>query len=184
MNEQNFLKQMQFLVTGDYILAEVELALYSAVRTTGGVPLDGSSAPTAVDDGASFDDGDTADLHFTLPHDYNPTNDICRLVLLEVPSADAAHTTDLGITTAQSIFRDGAAEDATVSTAVAEDATASTDQLVREQVIDISGRGYQPGDHIRLLLDGNGNGTTEIILVGLKLRYGSSLVADDIDARQ
>lgn len=184
MNEQNFLKQTQFLVTGDYMLRDVELPLMSALRAANGTMLATGTAPTLVDDGISFANGETCSLQFTLSHDYDPTNDICRLVLVEIPSGDSADTTDLGITTTQSIFRDGAAEDTTVSTAVAEAATASTGKLVREQVIDISGRGYQPGDHIQLLLDGNGSSSTEIVICSVRLRYGSSLVANDMDARQ
>ncbi len=131
MNEQNFLKQIQFLVTGDYMLKDIELPLMSALRATDGTMLATGTAPTLLDDGISFNDSDTCSLQFTLPHDYDPTNDICRIVLIEIPSADAAHTTDIGITTVQSIFRAGSAEDATAGAAVAESATASTDRLVR-----------------------------------------------------
>lgn len=184
MNEGNFLSQANNIVTGDVILAERVLPIYDAVRVaaTGGL-VTTATAPTAVATGIQFDDAETATLYITVPQDYDPVQDIMRVVLLEVPSADAAHTTDLGLTTAQNLFRDGAAVDATVVDAVAEDATASTGALVRENILDISGQGYQPGDVIQRVLDANNSGTTELILLGAKLRYGSSFVAYDKNAR-
>ena len=191
MNEQNFVKRMNFLATGDFFLAEKEIPL-SAVRdaTSGLSPFGedggtGSTAitPDAVLDGISFDDGETALLQFTIPMDYEQGKDKIALRLHEVPSANAADTTDLGITTAQSIFRAGAAEITTASTAKAEAATSSVGQLVRENVLDISGRGYQPGDTIQLTLDANNSSTTEIILVGIDLIYGSCVAAYNDDDR-
>lgn len=178
MNEQNFLRQVNDIVTGDYFLREVELPLISSVLVAAsGIPVSASTAPTATTAGISFDDSETALLKFTLPFDYDPHVDICEIVLSEVPSADAAHTTDLGLTTAQNLYRDGAAVDATAVDAVAEDATASTGALVRENILDISGQGYEPGDVIIRTLDANNSGTTELVLLGAKLRYGSSFVA-------
>ena len=81
----------------------------------------------------------------------------------------------MGLTTAQALYRDGAAVDNTVAAAVAEDATASTGALVRESVLDISGNGYKPGDRIRRTLDANNSGTTELILLGIDLIYGSCI---------
>lgn len=184
MNEANLLQRIDALVTGDYFLREVELPLHGHIRASNDyLPLVTGDVPTWVQNGISFDDGETAFLDFNIPQDYAQNKDLCALRLRVVPSADAAHTTDIGITTAQSIFRDGEAEDATVSTAVAESATASTGQLVREAVLDISGRSYEPGDHVRLTLDVNNSGTTELILLGIDLIYGGTLAAYNADDR-
>lgn len=177
-NEQNIIQRLNGVVTGDQFLREVELPLHGHIRASNDyLPLVTGDVPTWVEDGISFDDGETAFLDFNIPMDYAPDQDLCALRLHLWPSADAAHTTDIGITTAQSIFRAGAAEDATVSDAVAETATASTGQLVREAILDISGRGYEPGDHVRLTLDVNNSGTTELILLGMDLIYGGTLAA-------
>ncbi len=174
MNEANFVARLNSIVTGSRFLRERELPLHGHIRASDDYyPLVTGDAPTWSINGISFDDGETALLDFTLPQDYDEGVDACALRLIEVPSADAAHTTDLGITTAQSIFRPGSAVDATASSAVAESATASTDQLTRENVLNISGRGYKPGDHIRLTLDANNSAGTEIILLGMGLIYGS-----------
>jgi len=184
MNEANLIQRLNDLVTGDMFLREIELPLMSAVRVAAdGTPLGGSSAPTLTTAGASFDDGETALLHFDVPMDYAANKGICALRLHLVPAADAAHTTDMGVTTAQSIYRAGAAVNATASTAVAETATASTGALVREAILDLSGRSYQPGDHVILTLDANNSGTTELILLGVDLIYGGTLAAYNDDDR-
>ncbi len=54
MNEQNFLKQTQFFVTGDYMLKDIELPLMSALRATDGTMLATGTAPTLLDDGISY----------------------------------------------------------------------------------------------------------------------------------
>ncbi|MBU1067694.1 hypothetical protein KKE60_07885, partial [Patescibacteria group bacterium] len=168
MNEGNFLKRLSGIISGSRFLREKELSLHGHVRASDDyLPLVTGDAPTWVEGGIQFDDGETAFLDFDIPQDYDVGIDACALRLHLVPSADAAHTTDMGITTAQSIYRAGAAVDATASTAVAETATASTGVLVRESVLDISSRGYQPGDRIRLTLDANNSGTTELILLGI-----------------
>lgn len=180
MNEREILTQLKETITGDPIIVERELNIYDAVRVAadGGAVLK-TTAPTRVAAGIQFDDGETATLKLVIPEDYDAGRDMLALVLLEVPSADAAHTTDLGVTTAQSLYRAGAAVDTDTITAVAEDATASTDQLVRENVLDLSGNGYQGGDVVLLTLDANNSGTTELILLGGKMRYGSDIVAYD-----
>jgi len=184
MNQVNFVQRMNGLATGDMFLREVELPMFSAVRVTStGAVMTAATAPTLTTAGASFDDSETALLHIDIPMDYAQEKDICALRLHLIPSANAAHTTDMGVTTAQSIYRAGAAVDATAATAVAETATASTGLLTREAILDISGSGYKPGDHIVRTLDANNSGTTELILLGVDLIYGGTLAAYNDDDR-
>lgn len=178
MSGGDFVRGLNDIVSGSKFLKEVELPIFAAVRVTAdGGDVGTGTAPTAVVKGIQFDDAETALLCFDIPMDYDESVDICALRLHEVPATDSLHTTDLGITTAQSIFRAGAAVDETVSDAVAESATVSTDEPVRENVLDISGRGYKPGDHIQLLLDANNSSTTELILLGIDLIFGSCVAA-------
>ena len=176
MNEGNFVSRMNSLVSGSRFLREVELAMHGHIRASNDyLPLVTGDVPTWVQDGIQFDDGETAFLDFNIPQDYDEGVDACALRLHLMPSADAAHTTDMGLTTAQALYRDGAAVDNTTVNAVTETATASSDQLVRESVLDLSGNTYKPGDRIRRTLDANNSGTTELILLGIDLIYGSCI---------
>lgn len=184
MNAGAFLARLNEVITGDKFLREVELPLHGHVRASNDyLPLVTSDAPTWVEAGIQFDDGETAFLDFNIPQDYDQSLDLCALRLHLVPSANAAHTTDMGITTAQAIYRAGAAVDNTVRTATAETATASTGALVRESILDLSASGYQPGDRVRLTLDANNSGTTELILLGIDLIYSGDLAAYNDDDR-
>lgn len=183
MNEANILKTIGDLVTGDGFLREEVLPMHAHIRASNDyLPLVTGDVPTWAATGISFADTETVFLDFDIPMDYDTAKDVCALRLKVVPAADAADTTDIGITTAQSIYRVGAAVDTTVSDAVAETATASTGALVREPILDISGRGYEPGDHVRLTLDVNSEGT-ELILLSLGLVYAGDLAAYNDDDR-
>lgn len=184
MNAGNFLAELNGIITGDKFLVEKELSLNGHIRASNDyLPLVTGDAPTWVEDGIQFDDGETAFLDFDLPMDYDQSMDLCALRLHLMPAADAAHTTDMGLTTAQALYRAGAAVDNTVAAAVAETATASTGALVRESDLDISGNGYRPGDRIRRTLDANNSGTTELILLSIDLIYSSCVAAFDSDDR-
>ncbi len=174
LNLQNF----NDIITGFKFLREIELPLNGHIRASNDyLPLASGDVPTWVEDGISFDDGETAFLDFDIPQDYDKSLDLCGIRLHLMPSVDAAHTTDMGITTAQSIYRAGVAEITTTRSAVVETATVSTSKLVREAVLDISGSGYQPGDHVRVTLDANNSGTTELILLGINFIYSGDVAA-------
>lgn len=184
MTGGNFLSRLNDIVSGTRFLREVELPLHGHIRASNDyLPLVTGDAPTWVEDGISFDDGETAFLDFDIPQDYDESVDACAIRLHLMPSADAAHTTDMGLTTAQALYRAAAAVDNTTVDAVAETATVSSSKLVREAVLDISGNGYKPGDHIRRTLDANNSGTTELILLGIDLIYGGDLAAFNDDDR-
>lgn len=159
-------------------------ATFGADALSGGTGSPAStSGPTVVQDGLSFDDGDTAILQFTVPQNYEQGKDVMALRFHLRPTADSADTTDFGITTAFRRTRAGVAIVTTASTARAEAAIASTGQLAREFVADLSGRGLQPGDVVQVTLDANGDGTTELILSGIDLIYGSCFAAYNDDDR-
>ncbi len=176
MNAGNFIFRLNDLVTGSRFLAETELPLNGHIRASNDYyPLVTDDVPTWVEAGIQFDDGETAFLDFNIPQDYDAGVDACALRLHLMPAADAAHTTDMGLTTAQALYREGAAVDNTTVDAAAETATVSTDQLVRESVLDLSGNSYKPGDRIRRTLGANNSGSTELILLGIDLIYGSCI---------
>jgi len=180
MNEANFVSRVSSLITGDFFLAEKEIPLHAFRDTNTGLTLgpDGGTGatvvtPTAVVNGLSFDDGETAILQFMIPQDYEQGSDKAALRFVVVPSSNAQNTTDIGITAAQSVFRAGAAVDSTAAVAVVETPVSSNGQLVREVVLDISDRAFQPGDIVQLVVDVNNAGTPELIVLGAALIYGS-----------
>jgi len=180
----NLLNRLSEIVTGDKFLREVELSLHGHIRASNDyLPLVTGDVPTWAEDGISFDDGETAFLDFNIPQDYDEGIDICAIRLHLMPSADLAATTDMGLTTAQALYRAGATVDNTVVDAIAETATASTGKLVRETVLDISGNGYKPGDHVRRTLDANNSGAAELILLGIDLIYSGDVAAFNDDDR-
>ena len=183
MNEGTFLAQCNGIVNGDKFLREVELALHGHIRASDDYnPLVTGDAPTWVTEGISFADGETVFLDFNVPMDYDKGLDLCGLRLHLEPASTSANTTDMGFTTAQDIHRAGAAVDSTTRTAVAETAVASTGALTREGFLDISGSGYEPGDHIKLTLDANSEGV-ELILLGIDLVYSGTFAAYNDDDR-
>ncbi len=183
MNEANLVKRLHHLAIGDLFLREVDLPLHAHIRASNDyLPLVTGDAPTWVEDGISFANGETTFLDFDIPMDYAQEADILAVRCKVMPAADHSDTTDIGFTTAQDLYQAGATVDATVATAVAETAVASTGALVREVVLDISGGSYEPGDHIRRTIDVNSDGT-ELILVGMGLIYGGGLAAYNDDDR-
>lgn len=173
----NALQRFNEIVTGDKFLREVTLPLNGTIRASNDyLPLVTGDVPTWVEGGISFANAETAFLDFDIPMDYDESQDLCALRFKEVPATDDANTGALSITTAQSIYRAGAAVDATaVAAATTEAATSNAGLLVRENVLDISGRGYKAGDHIRLTI--SAAVTTELILLGQTLIYSGDLAA-------
>lgn len=182
MNEGNFITRLNGIISGSRFLREAELPLHGHIRASNDYyPLVTGDAPTWVEDGIQFNDSETVFLDFNIPQDYDQGVDACALRLHLMPAADADHDTDMDLTTAQALYRAGAAVDNTTVDAVSETAVNSTGALVRESVLDISGNGYQPGDRIRRTLEAYNEDTTELILLGIDLIYGSCVRAYNVD---
>lgn len=184
VNGANFLQRFNEIITGGTaFFREVELPLNGHIRTSDDfLPIVTGDVPTWAEDGISFANGETAFLDFDIPQDYDQGLDLCGLRLHLVPAATSADTTDMGVTTAQALYREGAAVDNTVRLAVAETAVASTGALVRESVLSLNGSSYRPGDRVRLTLDANSDGT-ELILLGIDLIYAGTFAAYNDDDR-
>lgn len=174
---------MNFFVTGDKFLVEVDIPLAQVFDPTLGIAAAGHDAgatgaatvvPTVVLTGLSFADGETGLLRFTVPQDYEEGKDVMALRLKVTPDG-AGGTTDIGITTAQTIWRDGVAVITATSSAEAETAQAAA-TTSREVLIDISGRSFKAGDTVQLTLDVNA-ASDELVLNGISLVYGTCLAA-------
>lgn len=160
--EGNFLERLSRIVAGPKaIKREVRVPMTTGVNSV------------------SLNNSATTPLYLQIPMDYDEIRDKATLVLYEEPGADESETTALGITTAQSIYRDGAAVDTTTSDAVAEDATSSVGKLCRVNELDISGRGFKAGDVVALTVSATCTNAATVTLLGAKLVYGSTIVAFD-----
>jgi hypothetical protein len=166
MNTGNFLDRLPSIVNG-----------VKAIKQEVRVPM------TTGVDSVSLANSATTPLLLEIPLDYDEARDKCTLILNEEPGADESETTSLGITTAQTIYRDGAAADATTSSAVAEDATTSVGKLCRKNELDISGRGYEAGDKVALTVTAVCTNAATVTLLGARLVYGSTIVAYDTTNR-
>jgi hypothetical protein len=166
MNPGNFLDNLPSIVNG-----------VKAIKQEIRIPM------TTGVDSVAFSNSTTSPLLLHIPINYDNARDKCTLVLDEEPGADESETTLLGITTAQSIYRAGAAVDATTSSAVAEDATTSVGKLCRQNELDISGRGYKAGDVVALTLSATNTNSATLTLRGVRMIYGSTIVAYDTTNR-
>jgi hypothetical protein len=184
MNENNFVERMNWISTGDFFLREFVLPLGAATVASTGVQPDASSAPTAAVNGVSYDDGNTALLTFMVPMDYDKDGDNMIYKIVGVAATDNG-TNDMGITSAQTIWRPGAAADATAATAEAESATATSGLATREIFLSLSSGagGYEPGDVLRRTIDANNSGTGEFMMLAHSIIYGSSFAAYNDDDR-
>lgn len=184
MNEANFVKRMNWLVTGDSFLKEmrIDTAAIRDIAGTDGIFLTGSTSPLLMANGVQFDEGDTASITFALPMDYDQDGDRLILKFVVVPHTTTSHGTDLGVTSAQSINRTGAVPITTAATAKAESNTVATGE-VREVFLSLSGGSYEPGDVIRRVIDVNNASTTEIIVVAVSIIYGSCVAGYNNDDR-
>jgi hypothetical protein len=154
---------------------------FAAMSGGSGYPADATLVPTVAQDGLQFDDGETALLRFSIPQDYAQNADRAAL-RLHVIATGTNGTTDIGVTTAQRIFRDASAVITTARTAVAE--TAVSQATAREVILDLTASGYRPGDMVTLTLDVNASSTDELVLMGIDFIYGSVLAAYNDDDRR
>lgn len=186
MNEANFVKRMNWIVTGDSFLKERPLESDAFKVTATGAGITAASAPTSVVNGASYNDADTSLLTFMVPMDYDEDGDRMLLKLVVIPgTSTSGHTSDIGITSAQSIWRAGAVVDATAATAEAESATDHVTGFTREVYLSLSsGAGsYQAGDMLRRTIDANNSSTSELTMIGASIIYGSCFAAYNTDDR-
>jgi hypothetical protein len=177
MNESNFVKRMNWLATGDTFLAERQLSIADIRLVTTGLDVGNATDPTLEINGIQFDDTDTAHILIQIPQDYAAAADLLALRIKLTPTG-ANNTTNFGITTAQSFWRDGDAVDATASDAVTEGLQAAA-ATTREVFLSLSGRGFEPGDTVLLTFVAVCTGTDELMVHNVSLVYGSCFAAYD-----
>ncbi len=171
MNENNFVKRMNWISTGDSFLKEVMIALDANRVSTGNLPIGGATAPTSVTTGVSYAEGEGSRVTFTVPMDYDQDGDRLVLKLHVQPGTSAS---DWGVTNARTMHRAGSAVDTSTETARAESSTTAAGSESRNVYLSFSGEGNQAGDTIGRLIDVN-SASGEVVLVSMSLIYGSSM---------
>jgi len=178
MNEANFVKRMNWIVTGDFVLREILLPSDAVKVTSTGAGITAASAPTSVVTGTSFAGGNTALITFQIPSDYDEAGDNLVLRTLVNPgTTTSGHTSDMNLLNTQNIWRSGSAVLATAGTAVTVAAVDHVTVEVREifMSLTVTTGGYKAGDVVVRTLDVNASSTSELILLASSLIYGSSV---------
>lgn len=180
MSPGNLVSRLSRIATGDSFLVEHQLPLDALRVAASGIPIGSGTAPTSVVKGVSFANSETAILNILIPQDYAENKDELAVRLVSVASADATETTVYSFTTTQTIFRDGAVVDSAARAAVTGATLVGSGPNVHEDVLDLSGSGFKPGDVVQLVLSAAISGG-ESIVAGLGLIYGSTLRAYNDD---
>lgn len=175
MTPHNFCQQTQWITTGQGFKRDLPIVYSDFLVTASGVPVTGSSAPTAVVSGISFDDGETALLRIVLPGDYDSTQDYLTINLLGSCATGAAGDT-LGLGSSCKVYRDGGtAAGTSVNFATAPDDQAVVGTTNTKMTFNLSGSGLQPGDIVELTITAANSSTSELIVKGGFARYKSNL---------
>jgi hypothetical protein len=179
MNEQNFLKQIQGIVTGDGFVREVPIPLICLVNTNGtALALTSNVAAIYLQD-----DNDSVTFNFKVPLDYDEGVDELAVVLTaQLTTGDLSAGSNyitLGMDQVKRLQPGkAAAEDLTTAAATAAGDDQDVDDVVAaEYVFELSGLGLKVGDCLSIEVDAQETGTAEAAIYGASVRYRSDLVA-------
>lgn len=182
MNEGNFLKRLEGLITGDGFLREKQIPLTACVLTSAGAVALSSNAIVLLFDA----NNESITIPVVVPLDYDESNDALAIVLTaRLTTGDesaGANTMDLDLD--QVIrARPGAADVADLSSDVTSDSQGVDDLLIVEYVFDLSGLTHKAGDVLSVEIDGQETGTAVATIYAAKILYRSDIVAFDSDDR-
>ena len=180
MNENNFLKQIQGIVTGDGFVREVSMPLTSLVAT--GASAAALSSNVLV---VTFDaDDESLTFPFKVPLDYDESVDELVVVLTcQLTTGDLSGETDyitLGIDQVNRLQPgENAVEDLTTEAAALEDNDDQDvdDVAAAEYIFTLSGLGLKVGDCLSIEIDAQETGTAVVTVYGASIRYRSDLVS-------
>lgn len=168
---------------GSGYIVEKPISPLSDLRVTAtGAQVTASSAPTAATSGVTCADGETAQLWIVIPLDYDSTKDYAALKFYCKWTGATGTAGDLGVTTAQNLWRTGAAVDATAQTAVTVFSLTDSTAVTQVGTVDLGSRSFEPGDVVELTVDVNAT-TEEIILLGMSFLYKTNLVPTNLTDR-
>jgi len=182
MNEANFLKRVEFLVTGDGFLREKQIPLKACVAT-GASDAALSSNMIVI----TFDaDNESITVPVTVPLDYDESNDALAVVLTALlttgDESAGSNTIDLDLDQViRAQLGESAVED--LSSSVTSDSQGVDDEAIAEYLFDLSGLSLSVGDVLSVEIDAQETGTAVATIYAAKILYRSDLAAYDLDSR-
>lgn len=182
MNEANFLKRVEFLVTGDGFVREVPISLSDVIATTASDPVLSSNVlqmTLAAND-------ESLTVPFQIPLDYDEGNDalaVCLTALLTQGDKSAgSNIISLDLDQVK-VARPGETGITDETSNVTSDAQSVDDVVIAEYTWDLSGLGLKPGDVMSIEIDSQETGTAVATIYGASIRYRSDLTSNDPDKR-
>ena len=182
MNEGNYLKRLEGLVTGDGFLREKQVPLNGCIAT--GASTAALSSNTIL---ITLDDNDESiTIPVVVPLDYDESNDALAVVLTALlTTGDASAGTNIITIDLDQVKRarigSSAVDDLTSS--VTGDAQSIDDVAIADYVFDLSGLSLRGGDALSVEIDAQETGTAVAVVYAAKILYRSDIVAFDQDDR-
>ena len=182
MNEQNFIKRVEFLVSGDGFVREAKIPLSACIATGASAPALSSNVLVAT-----FDANDESlTIPFQVPLDYDASQDalaVCMTALLTTGDLSAG-TNLISLDLDQvNVARPGETAVTDESANVTSDAQSVDDAAITEYTWDLSSLGLLPGDVMSIEIDAQETGTAVATIYGVSVRYRSDLTSYDQDKR-
>lgn len=183
--EQNFLRRLEGLVTGDGFIREIPVSLAACVATGADAAALSSNMLVITFDASN----ESISVPFTVPLDYDESQDSLAVVLtaLLTTGDKSAGTNTISLDLDQ-VFRVRPGELKAVtpldmSALVTSDAQLVDDVDVEQYVFDLSNLGMKPGDAFTIEIDATEAGTAVATIYGAAIRYRSDIVAFDENQR-
>ena len=182
MNEANFLKRLEGLVTGDGFLREKQIPLNGCIATGASTAALSTNAIVITFDA----DDESITIPVVVPLDYDESNDALAVVLTArlTTGDESAGSNTIDLDLDQVIrARPGASDVADLSSDVTSDSQGVDDLLIANYVFDLSGLVSKGGDVLSVEIDAQETGTAEATIYAAKILYRSDIVAFDLDDR-
>lgn len=182
MNEGNMLKRMDELVTGEGFIREVPIPVSACLNASGTAVANVSGVLTWY----GQDDNDSITIPFKVPLDYDQTKDeLCVVLTAELTTGDGvagsnAIALDIDVV---GIARPGSSAKSVLGTETGTTAYTSDSQnvalTIEEYAFNLSGLGLKPGDVLSIEMDVQEDGTAEVSIYAVSVKYRSDIVAYD-----
>lgn len=174
MNEQNFLRRTDDIISGEGFIREVSIPVSSCLNT--GTAVANVSGVLA---GILKADNESLVIPFKIPLDYDETKDeLVVCVTAELTTGDGvagsnAMALDLDVI---GLVRPGDATKTTISTQYLTDSQ-NVALTVEEYAFAISGQESKVGDVLSIEVDAQEDGTAEVSIYAVTVKYRSTLSA-------
>lgn len=179
MNQANFLKQLEGLITGDGFLREKQIPLTACVATGASAAALSSNVLCITFDA----DDESVSVPVTVPLDYDESKDALAVVITaELTTGDASsNKIELDLDQVKRARPGSAASDDLTASVTSDSQNVAV--TVANYVFDLSGLSLQAGDVLTVEIDAQETGTAVATIYAAKIWYRSDIVAFDSDER-